>query len=90
LADADRRDLTRPHGEVLIPSTDLWATLWAIEGLWDDAIANAIGFNIKVEKSLPDMILADLGPRPGVVPFQRLDGKAKEVPPSHCSDRKRW
>jgi hypothetical protein len=31
-------------------------------GLWDDAIAKAIGFNIKVEKSLPDMILADLGP----------------------------
>jgi hypothetical protein len=26
-------------------------------GFWDDAIAKAIGLNIKVEKSLPDRIL---------------------------------
>lgn len=50
------------------------AVLWVSESgnkivLRDDAIANAIGLKIEPDKNLPDLILADLGPRDPLILF---------------------
>jgi hypothetical protein len=50
------------------------AVLWVSESgnkvvLRDDAIANAIGLKIKADENLPDLILADLGPREPLIVF---------------------
>lgn len=50
------------------------AVLWLSESgnkvvLRDDRIANAIGLKIEADKNLPDLILADLGPREPLIVF---------------------
>lgn len=50
------------------------AILWLSESgnkvvVRDDAIANAIGLKIEADKNLPDLILADLGPREPLIVF---------------------
>lgn len=50
------------------------AVLWLSESgnkivMRDDRIANAIGLRIEADKNLPDLILADLGPREPVIVF---------------------
>lgn len=53
---------------------DRSAVLWLSESgnkvvARDDAIANAIGLQIEVDKNLPDLVLADLGPREPLIVF---------------------
>lgn len=53
---------------------ELPAVLWLSESgnkvvVRDDAIANAIGLRIEADKNLPDLILADLGPREPLIVF---------------------
>ena len=50
------------------------AVLWLSESgnkvvVRDDSIANAIGLKIETDKNLPDMILADLGPKEPLIVF---------------------
>lgn len=65
---------------------DVPAVLWLSESgnkivVRDDAIANSIGLKIEADKNLPDLILADLGPREPLIVFVEVvatDGAVTE------------